>query len=147
MIHLQAHLPIWPVAPGGNASYASKLPICLPPLAASPAPSFSRAVVSDHVELDSIQDGVITDGSRMSRTFTERLPISLTRSTDVIRADRVERDQVDRIDLNVAAADLIDATNSNLWPLPESKGDGDAARGYFGTQLSAELHSSDDNRM
>lgn len=60
---------------------------------------------SDHVELDSIKDRVITDGSRMRGTLAERLAIRLTRPTHVSGADRVERDQVERVDLNVSAAD------------------------------------------
>lgn len=92
----------------------------------------SRAVVLDDVELNSIKDRVITDGSRVSGTFTERLSIRFARSAQVITADRIERDQVDRVDLNVDLSDRIDASNSNLWPLPKAKGDGDAACDYLG---------------
>ena len=106
----------------------------------------SRAVVLDDVKLDSIKHRVITDRSRVSGTFTERLSIRFPRSAHVITADRVERDQFDGVDLNVDVADRIDAANSNLWPLPKAKGDGDAACDYLGAQLPAELHCLGDNK-
>ena len=90
------------------------------------------AVMLDDVELDSIEHRVITDRSRVSCTFTERLSIRFPRPAHVITADRVERDQFDGVDLNVDVADRIDAANSNLWPLPKAKGDGDAACDYLG---------------
>lgn len=127
-------------------SVATVVPCPTPAGAVSPAPSFSRALVSDDVELDSIQDSVITDRSRMSGTFTERFSIRFTRSTHVTTADRVEGDQVDRVDLNVDVADGIDASNSNLRPLPEAKGNGDVTCDYPGTQLWTELHCIGDNR-
>jgi hypothetical protein len=66
--------------------------------------------MSDDVELDSIEDRVVTDRSRVRRTFAERLSISLARATHVIVADRVEREQVDRVDLHASRNDgpLID---------------------------------------
>lgn len=84
----------------------------------------------DHVELDSIQDGVVADGSRMSRTFAERLSVMFTGSTHICSADGVERHKVDRVDLNVDVADSIHAAYSHLWPLPKAKGDGYAACNY-----------------
>jgi hypothetical protein len=96
----------------------------------------------DHVELDSIQDRVVTDGSRMSRTFAEGLSIMFAGLTHVRSGDRVERDQVDRVDLNVGVADRIHATNSHSWPLPKAKGDGDAARDDLVAELSTEKKHS-----
>ena len=84
------------------------------------------------MELDSIEDGVVVDRSGVSRALTQRLSIRFTRPTEVIRADRVERDQVDRIDLDVGVADGIGATNWNHRSLPEAKGDSDAAGGHLG---------------
>jgi hypothetical protein len=106
----------------------------------------SSGVVVDDVELDSIKDGVITDRSRMSSTFTERLSIRLTGSAHVTTADRVERDQVDRVDLKVDVANGIDASNSNLRPLPKAKGDGDVTCDDPGAQLWTELHCIGDNK-
>ena len=96
--------------------------------------------MSDHMELDSIEHGVITDRSRMSRAFAERLPVTLARSTHVWVADGVERDRIDRIHLNVDVANGIDAPDSHLWPLPQAKGHGEAAGTDLIAKLSTELH-------
>ncbi len=96
--------------------------------------------MSDHMELDSIEHGVITDRSRMSRASAERLPVTLARSTHVCVADGVERDHIDRIHLNVDVAYGIYAADSHLWPLPQAKGDGDAACADLIAKLSTELH-------
>jgi hypothetical protein len=100
----------------------------------------------DDVELDSIQDRVVVDRSRVSRTLAERLSIKLAGSTHIVGADRVERDQVDRVDLNVNVPDRVHATDAHSWPLPKAKGDGDAACDYLGAQLPAELHCLGDNK-
>lgn len=84
-----------------------------------------------HVELDPIEDRVVADRSRMSRPFAERLSIRFTRSTHVCRADRVEGDQVEQVDLNAGAADGIYAADPHLWPLPKAKRDGDLACDHF----------------
>jgi hypothetical protein len=101
------------------------------------------AVTSDHVELDTIKDGVAPDRSRMRRAFAEGLSISLARSTHVCVADRVERDQIDRIDLDVDVAHSIYPSDSHLWPLPKPKGDGDAACDDLVAKFSTELHRTD----
>src|SRR4029077_16043548 len=90
-----------------------------------------HAVMSDHVELDTIKDRVIADRSRMSRTSAEGLSIRLARSPHVCVADRVERDHIDRIHLNLGVANGIYPSDSHLWPLPKPEGDGDAACYYF----------------
>jgi hypothetical protein len=89
------------------------------------------AVISDHVELDAIKDRVIFDRSRVSRALAEGLPVRLARSTHVCVADRVERDHVDRIDLNVDVAYGIYPSDSHPWPLPKPKGDSDVACDYL----------------
>src|SRR4029077_260907 len=71
-----------------------------PPTKRVPALSFFRAAVTDDVEFDSINDGVATDCSRVGGTFAERVAIRFPRSAHVITADCIERDQVDRVDLN-----------------------------------------------
>jgi hypothetical protein len=92
----------------------------------------------DDVELDSIEDRVVTDGSCMSRTCAERFSIMLAGLTYVRSGDRVERDQVDRVDLNVGVADRIHTTDSHSWPLPKAKRDGDAACEDLVAELSTE---------
>lgn len=74
----------------------------------------------------------------MGRTFAERLSIMFARLTHVLSGDRVERDQVDRVDLNVGVADRIHTTDSHSWPLPQAKGDGDAACDDLVAELSTE---------
>ena len=73
------------------------------------------------------------DRSRMRRTFAKQLSIGFPRLTNVRVADRVEREQIDRVDLNVNVANWIDATNSHFWALPQAKGDGDGACDYLVT--------------
>jgi hypothetical protein len=100
----------------------------------------SETISSDHVELDSIQDRVVTDRPRMRRPFAQRLSIGFARSTHINVTDRVEREQIDRVDLDVNVANWIDATDSHFWPLPQAKRDGDGACDYLVTNVSTELH-------
>lgn len=85
----------------------------------------------DHVELDSIQDRVMADGSSVSRTTAERLPVMFTGSSHICSADGVERNEVDGVDLNVAVAHRVYAADSHLRPLPKAKRDRDAACDYL----------------
>lgn len=74
----------------------------------------------------------------MSRTFAERLSIMFAGLTHVRSGNGVERDQVDRVDLNVGVAHRIHATDSHPWPLPKAKGGGDAACHDLVAELSTE---------
>src|ERR1700688_3535402 len=98
--------------------------------------------MADHMELDSIADGVMSDRSRMSRTFAERFAVRLARPIHVSIADRVEGHHIDRIDLNLDVAYGIPAADSHLRPLPQAEGDGDSARDDLISKLWTELHRS-----
>lgn len=74
----------------------------------------------------------------MSRAFAERLSIIFAGLTHIRSGDRVERDQVDRVDLNVGVADRIHTTDSHSWPLPKAKRHGDAACDDLVAELSTE---------
>jgi hypothetical protein len=92
------------------------------------------------VELDSKEDRVVGDGAGMGGTRAKRLPISFSGSANVCGADRVERNQIDRVDLEVGLAHRIHAADSDHRPLPEAKGHRDAAVDDFVAELSTELH-------
>jgi hypothetical protein len=99
------------------------------------------------MELDSIQDCVVSNGSRMSGTSAKRLSITFSRSANIRRADGVERHRFDCIDVNEDVADRVHAADPHAWPLPQAKGDGDAACNDLATELSTEFHRATLSRL
>src|ERR1700721_1447988 len=83
----------------------------------------SRSAPSQHVKLDPIEDRVVTNRACVGRAVAERLAIGLAGATHVLVTDGVEREQVDGVHLDPGTANRIHATDSHLWPLPQSKRD------------------------
>lgn len=77
----------------------------------------------------------------MRCTPAQRLAVRLARSSDVPPGDRRERDQLDRIDLDLAEADPVAAALFDAWLLPQPDRERDVPGKDVVAQLPAELHN------
>jgi hypothetical protein len=94
----------------------------------------------DGVELDPVQQGVGTDGTRVSGSSAKGLGIGFPGESQVRLVDRGERDQLDRVDLDLTGADPIAATGLDFRSLPQPERHRDVAGQDVGAQFLAELH-------
>jgi len=70
------------------------------------------------VELNSIDERVLVDRPGVRGTLAQRLTVGLAGSSHVLRGDRLERDKLDGIDLDLARADPVPAARLDPWLLP-----------------------------
>jgi len=71
------------------------------------------------------------------------LAVGLARSSDVLTADRRERDELDGVDLDLTGADTVAAALLDPRPLPQSDRERDVSGQDVVAQLAAELHARD----
>jgi hypothetical protein len=97
------------------------------------------------VELNAINERVLVDRPRMCGALAQRLAVGLAGSSDILRADRRERDKLDDIDLDLTGPGPVAAALLDPWPLPQSDGERDVSRQDVVAQLAAELHAREAN--
>ena len=59
------------------------------------------------MELNAVDERVLVNRAGVCRTLAQRLAVRLAGSSDVLRADRCERDQHDVVDLDLTGADPV----------------------------------------
>lgn len=92
------------------------------------------------MELDAVEESVLVDWPGMRGPCSERFEVRFAGPLDIDAVDRTERDQLDRINLDVAFAHAVATSRLHLRPLPESERDRDVTRHYVCPQLPTELH-------
>ena len=110
----------------------------------SPDRGASRAVghLFDDVEFDAVHERVVSNGTCVGRSSTEGLEVCLAGASEVRVVDGGERNQFDRVNLNLPGFDSITATGLHLRPPPQAKRDRDLPGQYIWAQLPAELHET-----
>src|SRR5580693_91952 len=79
----------------------------------------NRSLIVDEVEFDPVHDRAGVDRAGVRGPPSECLQILLAGQADVLGADRAERHQFDRIDLDHRRADRVPATELHLGPPPQ----------------------------
>jgi hypothetical protein len=92
------------------------------------------------MELDPVQECLVVDGPRMGGPSAERFEVCFASSADVGAVDGGERDQFDRVDLDVAFVHSVATARLHLGLSPQPERHRDVAGQHVRTQLSAELH-------
>jgi hypothetical protein len=97
----------------------------------------------DGVELDPVQEGVVVDGPSVGGSPAEGFEVCFSGEADIVRVDRGEGNQLDRVDLDPARSDRVTAPQRHFPLAPEPERDSDLARQDVLAQLFAELHLAD----
>lgn len=79
----------------------------------------------DDVELNPVEKSVVADRPGVSSSPTEGFEVGFAGETHVGLVDGGERDEFDRVDLDLTVRDAIAATGLHLGPLPQPERDGD----------------------
>jgi len=79
----------------------------------------------DDVEFDPVDERLVANGTRVGRSSAEGLEICLAGASQVRFIDGGERNQVDRVNLNVPSFDAITAPGLHLWSPPQAERDRD----------------------
>jgi hypothetical protein len=95
------------------------------------------------MELNAINERVFVDRPSVRCAPAQRLTVGFARSSDVLAADRRERDNLDRVDLDLTGADPVTAASLDPRPLPQSDRERDISGQNVAAQLAAELHTQD----
>ena len=90
------------------------------PPTATLVPSGSVLVVEE-VELDSVQQRVVGDGTRVGRALAQGFPVSLPGPADVVRRDGGEGHEVDGVHLDLRRADAVTASLFDFGLPPETE--------------------------
>jgi len=77
------------------------------------------------VELDPVDERVVADGTGVSGSPPQRLPVLLTCASDIAVVDGGEGDELDRVHLDPTTLDPVTATHLHLRPTPQPERDGD----------------------
>jgi len=94
------------------------------------------------VGLDPVDERVVVNGTRVSRSSAKGLEVCLAGASQVRVIDGGERDQFDRVNLNLPSFDAITAPGLHLWSPPQADRDRDLTGQHVRAQLLAELHES-----
>lgn len=92
------------------------------------------------MEFDSVHERVPVYRSSVRGALAQRLPVGLAGASDVVGADRRERDKLDGIDLDLAETDPVTAADLDPWLLPQPDRQRDVAGQHVVAQLAAEIH-------
>ena len=92
------------------------------------------------MELDPVQERVITDGAGVSGSPAQGLEVSLAGAPQIEILDGGEGDELDRVDLDLPGSDAVAATGFHLRPAPQPERDRDEPGQHVLAQLLAELH-------
>ena len=92
------------------------------------------------MEPDPVEISLIVDGPGVGGPMPERLQVCLASPAKVIVVNERERDQLDRIDFDLAIAHPISAATFHLGAPPQSECDRNVTRQHGGPKFSAELH-------
>jgi hypothetical protein len=79
----------------------------------------------DDVKLDPVDGRIIVNGTGMSRPSAEGLEVFLAAASQIRVIDGGERDQFDRVNLDLPSFDAIPAPGLHLRPPPQAKRDRD----------------------
>jgi hypothetical protein len=93
------------------------------------------------VKLNPVDERVAVDRPGVRCAAAQGLAVRLARSSDVPIRDRRERDQLDRIDLDLTRTDAVAAALLDPWLLPQSNRERDVSSKDVVAQLAAELHN------
>ena len=93
------------------------------------------------MELDPVQERVVTDGTGVSGSPAEGLEVSLAGAAQIEIIDGGEGDELDRVDLDHRGPDRVPAARPYLRPPPEPERDSEVTRDHGGPQFLAEIHS------
>jgi len=96
--------------------------------------------LSNDMELDPVEECFIVDGPSMGGPSSERFEVCFASPVDVGVVDERKRDQVDRVNLDLAVAHAVVTAKSHLRPPPQPERHRYVTRQHMRTQLSAELH-------
>jgi hypothetical protein len=106
----------------------------------SPLWSSARREASHQMELDSIDERVITDRPCVSCTPAERLAVRLSGLVNVGCRNATEGQQIDLVNLDLASANGVSTTYLHLRSPPQANRDRDPAICHGLSQLGTELH-------
>jgi hypothetical protein len=95
--------------------------------------------VSEDVELDAVDEGVIVDGSGVRGSSSKRLAVELAGQPHIVDSDGREGQHLDSVDVDLADPDGVATPGANLGATPQSDGDGDVTGQYAVAKLRAEL--------
>lgn len=96
----------------------------------------------DDVELDPIEQRVVLDRAGVSGAAARGLAVGFPGTSQVRLVDRGERNQFDRIDLDLSEPDPIPAASLDLRFAPQPERDRHIAGQHVCSQLPAELHGA-----
>ena len=71
------------------------------------------------VELNPVDQRVLADRPGVRGAPAQRLAVGLAGAPDVLLGDRRERDELDRVDLDLAEGDRVSAALLDPWPWPQ----------------------------
>jgi GNAT superfamily N-acetyltransferase len=92
------------------------------------------------MEFDSVDEGSVVNWPCMGGSSSERFEVRFARPADVGVVDDGERDQLDRVDLDLAVTNAIVAPGFYLRPPPQPERHRDVSGQHVGTKFPAELH-------
>ena len=95
---------------------------------------------SNDMELDPIQDRFIFDRTSVGGPSSECFEVCFAGSVDVGVVYESERDQFDRVNLDLAATNAVPTPRFHLRPSPQTERHRDVTRHDRVTKLAAELH-------
>ena len=97
----------------------------------------------DDVKLDAVHQSVIVDGTCVRGASAHRILTRRTGELDVSLRHRVERNHLDRVDLDDRRPDGVPTANLRVEPFPEPESDRDPAGGDGLVRVLRELHRAD----
>ncbi len=89
------------------------------------APDCAHGHLFDDVEFDPVDERILVNGTSVSRSSAKGLEVFLARASQVGFIDGGERNQFDRVNLDLPNVDAITAPGLHLWPPPQAERDRD----------------------
>jgi hypothetical protein len=93
------------------------------------------------VKLNSIDERVLADRAGVRGAPAQRLAVGLAGSSDVLRGDRRERNDLDLVNLDLTGADPVATAMLDLRARPQSDRERNVSGQDVVAQLAAELHT------
>ncbi len=93
------------------------------------------------MEFDSVDEGVLFYRPGVCGALTQCLAVILPGTSDILIRDRCERNEFDRVDLDLAETDPVAPAFLDLQPLPQPDRERDVSGQDVVSQLTAELHT------
>jgi hypothetical protein len=93
------------------------------------------------VKLNSVDERVLVDRAGVRGALAQRLAVGLAGSSDVLRGDRRERNDLDVVNLDLTGADPVATAMLDLRARPQSDRERNVSGQDVVAQLAAELHT------